>query len=160
MVINSRSAMIPEEIVALLESGNSIHAAARDRKLTPAGARVAAVVVDPDRLHLTGYIPTADAKALLAGARANKRLSFSFVRPTDDHACQIKGTLVGVRRAAPKERALVERKLGDQLRELEMIGIQAEALQGWKMWPCVAVRIRVTDCFNQTPGPGAGARVT
>lgn len=151
--------MIPAEIVSLLESGNSIHTAARGRKLEPSGVRVAAVVVDPDHLHITAYVPVADAKRFLADVRAYKQVAFSFVRPTDDHACQLKGVFVVSRRAAPKERALIERKIEDQLRELGAIGIQAEALQSWKMWPCVAVKVRVTDCFNQTPGPGAGARV-
>jgi hypothetical protein len=27
---------------------------------------------------------------------------------------------------------------------------------GWKFWPCVAIDLRVTELYEQTPGPGAG----
>jgi hypothetical protein len=30
------------------------------------------------------------------------------------------------------------------------------AYESWQVWPCVAVRVRVTALFDQTPGPGAG----
>ncbi len=44
------------------------------------------------------------------------------------------------------------------LRELDVIGLAAlTSTSTWLMWPCVAVTIRVTAVFSQTPGPEAGA---
>ena len=43
------------------------------------------------------------------------------------------------------------------LETFERVGIPRAASSSWMMWPCVAVRLRVTALFSQTPGPGAGA---
>jgi hypothetical protein len=43
------------------------------------------------------------------------------------------------------------------LERLTMIGLPLSTLERWEVWPCVAVRLRVTALFNQTPGPNAGA---
>jgi len=44
------------------------------------------------------------------------------------------------------------------LQELDVIGLAAlTSTSTWLMWPCVAVKIRVTAVFSQTPGPEAGA---
>jgi hypothetical protein len=43
------------------------------------------------------------------------------------------------------------------LQSLERIGIPRASLLGWVTWPAIAVRLRATAIFNQTPGPDAGA---
>ena len=44
------------------------------------------------------------------------------------------------------------------LKELDMIGLAPlTSTSTWLMWPCVAVTLRVTAVFSQTPGPEAGA---
>ncbi len=32
-----------------------------------------------------------------------------------------------------------------------------ESTRVWRVWPAIAVRLRVTAVFDQTPGPQAGA---
>ena len=45
--------------------------------------------------------------------------------------------------------------------QLDMIGFNASTTTlSWSMWPCVAVKLRVTAVFSQTPGPDAGAVLT
>ena len=83
-----------------------------------------------------------------------------FARPVDDHACQVKGTYVEARSATKAERAIVDAQWDQSLRQLEQIGIPRQLWAGYAVWPCVAVRVRVTEVFDQTPGPGAGARLT
>jgi hypothetical protein len=34
------------------------------------------------------------------------------------------------------------------------------ATRAWVTWPAVAIRLRATAVFNQTPGPDAGAPFT
>jgi hypothetical protein len=43
------------------------------------------------------------------------------------------------------------------LRGVEAIGIPRAAFERWVTWPAVAIRLRVTSLFDQTPGPQAGA---
>jgi hypothetical protein len=44
------------------------------------------------------------------------------------------------------------------LTELDVMGLAAlSSTSSWSMWPCVAVTLRVTAVFSQTPGPEAGS---
>jgi hypothetical protein len=129
----------------------------RNARLEPNGVRVIAVVVDDDRRHLTAYVPAVDAAAVLADLEANGQAALAFARPADDRACQIKGERVSVRDAEPAERTRVQEQWRTLVAQMQMVGIPPEATRGWTTWPCVAVRLRITAAFDQTPGPGAGS---
>ena len=58
------------------------------------------------------------------------------------------------------ERLIVEAQWEQSLRQLEHISIPRVLWAGYRVWPCVAVCVRATASFDQTPGPGAGAPVT
>ena len=146
-------------LITFLEHGVSIHMGTRNARLEPNGVRVIAVIADADRQHLTAYLPSADAAAVLADLDANGQAALAFARPADDRACQIKGECVSVRDAEPAERARVQDQWQGLVEQMAMVGIPPEATQGWSTWPCVAVRLRVTAAFDQTPGPGAGSRL-
>jgi len=146
-------------LISFLEQGVSIHMATRNTRLEPNGVRVIAVFVDADRQHLTAYLPSVDAAAVLADLEANGQVALAFARPTDDRACQIKGERVSVRDAEPPELARVQDQWKRLVAQLAMVGIPPEATHGWATWPCVVVRLRVTAAFDQTPGPGAGSRL-
>jgi hypothetical protein len=148
--------VVPPELAAFIEGGVSIHIATRDDKLEPNGARVAAVKVDADGEHVTAYLPKIVAPLLLANLEANRQAALGFGRPSDDRACQVKGTFVSARAATGQERTLIERQWKAFLADLAQIGFPKQATDGWKTWPSIAVRLRVTAIFSQTPGPGAG----
>lgn len=150
---------LSEELAAFLESGLSIHVATRDAGLAPHGATAWAVTVDPDRQHLVVYVHEMESPQVLADLRANGELAVGFGRPTDDRACQLKGTFVAADPAPERVRALVERQADGFRHELEQVGIPRALTQGSSTWPCVAIRMRVRDVFVQTPGPGAGERM-
>ena len=82
----------------------------------------------------------------------------SLARPTDDRAVQVKGELVSMRDADPEEEKFVLGQWEALLTELDMIGLAPlTSTSTWLMWPCVAVKLRVTAVFSQTPGPEAGS---
>ena len=56
-----------------------------------------------------------------------------------------------------RERPSVDRQWEAFLADLARIGFPALATDGWATWPAMAIRLRVTALFSQTPGPGAGA---
>jgi hypothetical protein len=148
--------MISEELAGFLKSGLSITAGSRDAEMQPDGARAWAVRVHDDRLHLTVYLYSQAAPAMLRNLEACPLLALSIDRPSDSRACQIKGTFTGSRRSRAGERAEVTRQVDGYLGELEKIGIPRVMTAGWKFWPCVAIDLRVTELYEQTPGPGAG----
>jgi hypothetical protein len=137
----------------------SVAVATRDGDLTPNGARAWAALVDEDRTHLTVFLHSKSARSILRDLKAHPQVAVLFVRPTDDRACQLKGLFLGSRPARPGERPEVERQAYRFVSELEAIGIARALTTGWSFWPCVAIRVRVTDLFHQTPGPGAGAPI-
>jgi Pyridoxamine 5'-phosphate oxidase len=149
--------VITPELAAFVEGGVSIHIAACNASLEPSGGRVAAVAVDADGMHVTAYLPEAASARIVADLQANRQVALCFGRPSDDRACQIKGEFVETRAASPGEKTVVDRQWEAFLADLAQIGFPAKVTEGWQTWPAIAIRLRVTALFSQTPGPGAGA---
>ena len=152
--------MIDREMAAFLEEGVVIHLGTRNADLEPSSARVTAVKVDADGTHVTAYVPKVAAARVLRDLENNKQAALVFVRPTDDRGYQVKGVFVASTAAASRERAMVTDQWDRSRRSLERIGFPRALTDSWTIWPSVAVRIRITDLFHQTPGPGAGARLS
>ena len=151
--------MIEPELRAFLEGGVGIHIGSRTATLEPNGARVTAVKVEDDLLHLLVYVPEVAAGRVLPDLQANGAAAVVFARPVDDRACQIKGIFAGSRPAVADERRFVEQQWQAFLDNLEKIGIPRVGASGWVTWPSVVIRIRATTIFEQTPGPQAGAQL-
>jgi hypothetical protein len=150
--------MLDKSLTEFLEQGLAVHIGTRNAALRPNGCRVTAVRVEDQGRHLVAYLPTAATPAVLEDLKENGQAALSFARPTDDRAVQVKGVFVSARDAEPSEEAFVLGQWQALLRELDMIGLAAlTSTSTWLMWPCVAVTIRVTAVFSQTPGPEAGA---
>jgi hypothetical protein len=150
--------MLDQSLTEFLEQGLAIHIGTRDGALRPNGCRVTAVRVESQGRHLVAYLPKAATPAVLEDLRSNGQAAISFARPTDDRAVQVKGEFIAARDADPSEEAFVMGQWRALIGELDMIGLAAlTSTNTWLMWPCVAVTIRVTAVFSQTPGPEAGA---
>jgi len=149
--------VIDRELAAFLEEGIAIQLGTRNDRLEPNGARVIAVKVDDDGRHLVAYVTKPAAAGVLPDLRANGQAAIVFARPPDERACQVKGAFAGARAATAREKPFVLDQANRWLARLESIGYPREMWTNWGTWPCVAIRIRVTALFNQTPGPGAGA---
>ena len=148
--------MIKPELAAFLQEGVGIHLGTRDGDLRPNGARALAVRVDQDGAHLNVYLSSVAAGRVLGDLESNGQAAVDFGRPTDDRACQVKGLFVRSWTATDGERPLIDvqwRGFGDKL---EGIGIPRAAYGNWTTWPAVAIRLKVTALFEQTPGPQAG----
>ena len=150
--------MISEEIAAFFEAGHSVHIGTRGDDLAPNGTRAWAVAVAPDRVHMTAYVMTAAAKGMVADLARHPEVALTCSRVTDHVTWQAKGACVQIRPARPAERAMVADQAETFRAHLAEIGIAEELTAGWRHWPCVAVRVRIAELFNQTPGPGAGER--
>ena len=150
--------MLDKALTEFLEQGLAIHIGTRNSALRPNGCRVTAVRVEDQGRHLVAYLPKAATPAILEDLKDNGQAAVSFARPTDDRAVQVKGEFISVRDADPAEEQFVIGQWQSLLKELDMIGLAALASTStWLMWPCVAVKIRVTAVFSQTPGPEAGS---
>src|SRR5687768_10614734 len=150
--------MLDKSLTEFLEHGLAIHIGTRDAAMRPNGCRVTAVRVEDQGRLLVAYLPKAATPAVLDDLRSNGQAAVSFARPTDDRAVQVKGQFIGVRDADASEEAFVLGQWRSLIGELDAIGLAAlTSTNAWLMWPCIAVTIRVTAIFSQTPGPEAGA---
>lgn len=148
--------MLSEDLAAFVASGVSIYIASRDAELEPDGTRVWALGVEHDRTHVIAYLHEEAAGPIVRNLEDNGQVALAISRPTDHRSCQLKGTFVAARPCRPDEREEVERQSEGFLRELESIGIPRTLMSGERVWPCLALRVRVGSVFEQTPGPGAG----
>jgi Pyridoxamine 5'-phosphate oxidase len=150
--------MLDQALTEFLEQGLAVHIGTRNASMRPNGCRVTAVRVEEQGRHLVAYLPKAASPEVFEDLRSNGQAALSFARPTDDRAVQVKGVYVSERDADPSEEAFVIGQWQALLKELDVIGLaQLTSTSTWLMWPCVAVTLKVTAVFSQTPGPEAGA---
>jgi len=149
--------MLSEALTTFIHAGLASQIGTRNARLEPNGGQLSGVKVDADRLHVVAYVPAGGAGPLLDDLRDNGQAAITFTRPVDDVACQIKGVFVESWPARDDERPFVTAQWEGFLQQLEQVGLPRVAATHWDSWPCVAVRIRATAIFDQTPGPGAGA---
>lgn len=151
--------MIDAQLAAFLEEGVAIHLGTRSDALEPNGGRAAAVRVDAGGEQLIVYIAAVAAERLLPDLRSNGQAAVAFVRPIDDRVCQVKGVFLDARPAVEEERTLVDLQWAGFIANLERIGIPPATSARWITWPALAIRLRATAVFNQTPGADAGVQL-
>lgn len=151
--------MLDDALTGFLQQGVAINIGTRNARLAPSACYAGAALVDADRKHLTVFVPAIGAERVLADLEGNGQAAVVFARPEDDRACQVKGTFVSARPAAADEATVVHDQYAGFLRQLEIIGMPGESTRSWIVWPAIAVRLRVTAVFDQTPGPKAGAAI-
>lgn len=151
--------MIDRQLADFLEAGLSTHIASRNERLEPNAARVTALVVEPDGRHVVAFVPAVAASAILADLADNGQVAMVCARPPDERGCQVKGVFIEARDAREDERPLVVAQWERFRDKLALVGLPRVATDAWVTWPCLAIRVRVQALFDQTPGPGAGARL-
>jgi hypothetical protein len=151
--------MIEPELAAFLEQGVGIHIGTRNDQLHPNGARAVAAKVEGAGSHLLVYVAEIAAARLRADLESNGQAAVVFGRPEDERSCQVKGVFVDIRSATENERPLMQKQWDGFLGQLELIGIPRVSAANWITWPAVAIRLKVTTIFEQTPGPQAGAQI-
>jgi hypothetical protein len=151
--------MIDTQLAAFLQEGLGIHIGTRNPSLEPNGARVIAVKVEEDGRHFVAYVAKVAATRVLPDLEANGQAAVTFARPIDERACQVKGVFVSARTAKANEREAITTQFERFRDQLEAIGIPRIGSSRWVTWPSVAIRLKATAVFNQTPGAQAEAPV-
>lgn len=148
--------MIDQQLAALLHDGVGIHIGTRNQQLEPNGARAIAARVEDDGKHLVIFISSVAAARVLPDLESNGLAAVVFARPRDERACQVKGTFVASREITPAERSAALAQWNAFLESLDYIGIPPAAAATWINVADLAIRLKVTAVFEQTPGPQAG----
>ena len=151
---------LPPELATFAESGLSMHIGTRDGQLRPAVTRAVGLRVWPGGSQLTLYLAEATSRACVANLRENGKLAVTFSRPATHETVQIKGSVREVREATPEERPFVEDYRERFAQNLAPAGLPPRLTRRLRCWPAFAVDLEIEAVFAQTPGPGAGARMS
>jgi hypothetical protein len=136
-----------------------IELATRDAGYVPNIAICTGIIVHEDRRRVTVLVPVASAAPCVRDLAENGLYALVFSRPTDHRSIQLKGSMLSIAEADESYRPELDRYLATYGGELELIGIPASIIRRLTTWPCWAIELEVREIFEQTPGPGAGARI-
>jgi hypothetical protein len=123
--------------------------------------RLLAVRVEPDREHLTAFVPLSRGRNLLDNLAVSSRLSFLFALVVGVESYQLKGTYVSHHPCSAGEVAFQRESLERFGRVVASQGLSGEkAFAAYFSQPSVAVIMRIEEIYEQTPKAGTGGRVT
>jgi hypothetical protein len=126
--------------------------------LQPESVRGYGVRVDGDILSV-GLID-AQAPRLITVLRGSTRVAINLTHPLTFHGRQFKGPLVELQEPSVDAALAAQEYFARFVAALGKIGLTPEQCRGmFSTGPTRWVRIRPLEHFNQSPGPGAGARL-
>jgi hypothetical protein len=144
------------ETVTLLESGCALIVAAVDTDGAPRAARGwSLTVVGPDevRLILQGDDPVTEEYLL-----ASRRIAITAASVITLLSIQCKGEVLAIEPVTKLDDERIARYCDAFYHDVGVSdGVPRELLERMTPVTYVACRVRVHECFNQTPGPGAGS---
>jgi hypothetical protein len=140
----------------------SIIVGSRDAAHRPHVMRAVGCRLSADRRRVTVLLPAGRSQRVLDGLRDNGQIAVVFSQPSTNRTLQLKGDDAVVAAADAEDEALAQRYLRGFVDEIGQLGLAAEVahtLLGHD-GGLVAVHFSVAAAFEQTPGPGAGRRLT
>jgi hypothetical protein len=152
-------AQIVDEHARILGSACSMTMGTRDAKLQPHFTRVLGATVHEDREQITIFVPKVIASQGLDDVHDNGRIAIQCVEVGPFKAFQLKGRFVSARDATPAEEELQRAYQARIIEGAKRLGISAKFWQVSIYNPAIAITFRIDESYDQTPGPGAGARV-
>jgi hypothetical protein len=150
---------IGPEQAALLEGHVSMIVGSRDAQLRPHVTRSLGCRLDADRRRATVLLPRDAGAQVIADLQANGRIAVVASQPTTNRTLQIKGSDATLRPCSAQDEALADEHLAGFIEEIGRLGFSPEVartIHGHASG-MVAVAFTVTEAFEQTPGPQAGA---
>lgn len=149
--------LLSDEVVAFLSSGVSLLVGTRDAHHRPACGRAVGLRIEPDRAHVTVFLSDATSERMIRDLHDNGHMALVASEIISHRTLQLKGVAEHVAPAVASERALLDDYVARFGEVLEMVGLPLHITRRVNTWPATAVRLRVRELFEQTPGPGAGA---
>lgn len=147
----------PSSAHRCLEPGLSIILGTVDANGVPATCRGVAVASDDNLATLIVYVPVATSHTTIQNLATTKRLAVGAMHPMTNAATQIKGIVVDTRLAGEDEAAFVRARIHAFADVLDGAGVPRRLTHSVAHWPAFAIRMRVEQIFEQTPGPNAGS---
>jgi hypothetical protein len=150
---------ISEEVRELLASGVAIVVATRDERMRPAIARAWGLELAADGSEGTLCIGAKPGSPALANLAANGAIAITCSSPSTYRTVQLKGIATVTGAPTPGQLEAVERHVEAFSSDAEQVGLPAGGGRRMLNPELVAVAFGIAEAYDQTPGPGAGARL-
>jgi hypothetical protein len=155
--------MIPERVVEVLHGSAFLQIGTRDESLRPSHVGGVGAVVHDDRQTVTVFVPASRAERALRNLTANGRVALGIGLASHE-AYQLKGTYLSSRPVEAADRDRQEAYRAGLLASVLEAGypdaIGRPLALGFAYTPGIAITFRAEQVFLQTPGPGAGTRLS
>jgi predicted pyridoxine 5'-phosphate oxidase superfamily flavin-nucleotide-binding protein len=158
-------AMLTQELLDLATAGPVVIVGSGDASGVPEVSRAWGVHLLADVDEIVVCVPSTSGRRVVANLESTGRVAVTITGPQTYRSFQVKGRVLSIgmasredlERVAAHQRAFVEAVAAVGMSRELVPGLYADADPDRQ--DLTAVRITVEALFDQTPGPGAGARV-
>lgn len=154
------AAVLPADLLAMMERGVSVIVGSRDAALRPSVMRGVGSRIEADGRAITVYLSRPQSRQLVQDLAATGRIAVVFSEPSTHRTVQLKASRVEMRNADAGDAPVLERYLRSMEHEVQKVGFGpplTRAMLAHRLEDVVAVRFTPEQAFDQTPGPRAGA---
>jgi len=153
---------LADELIRFMESGISLCAASRDKRLLPSLARVLACRVGRQQGRVRLLLASSQSEQLLRDCLATDRIALVMSDPPTHRTWQLKGDGVQILAVTQGDRQCIERHGAEFALTIGTLGFSpafASALFAHPAGEVVALGFTPQQLFDQTPGPRAGEKI-
>ena len=152
--------LLSPEHIAMIDKGVSAIVASRNAAHRPSLMRAVGASIAPDGSELTVYVARSRSRQLLQDVAATGQIAVVFSEPRSHRTVQVKAHEVELRSAVDSDAPVLQRYLRSMEHEIGNVGQSAafvQAMLGCRLDDVVAIRLRPSEAYDQTPGPKAGS---
>jgi len=154
--------ILSAELIRFIESGVSLGAASRDKRLLPSLVRVLACRVDRAQGSLRLLLARSQSEQLLRDSLDCDQIALVLSDPLTHRTWQIKGDKVRECVVLSDDLQSIQQHIADFSAVIGALGFApafTAALYEHRPDDVVAIRFSPRELFDQTPGPRAGEKV-
>jgi hypothetical protein len=156
------AAILPPDLLAMMERGVSVIVGSRDAALRPSIMRAVGSSVEEGGRKVTVFVSRRQSRQLVQDVAATGHVAAVFSEPSTHRTVQVKAKRAELRNATAADEPLLARYLASMEHEIQQVGFpprMTRALLAHKLEDLVAIRFEPEVAFDQTPGPKAGTRL-
>jgi hypothetical protein len=155
-------ALLPADLLAMMERGVSVIVGSRDAALRPSIMRAVGSHVAQGGRAITVFVARHQSRQLLQDIAATGHVAVVFSEPATHRTVQVKATRASLRNATAADEPLLARYLASMEHEIQLVGFApplTRAMLAHEPGEVVAISFEPELAFDQTPGPNAGSRL-
>jgi predicted pyridoxine 5'-phosphate oxidase superfamily flavin-nucleotide-binding protein len=147
-----------EELKTFVESEVTVYIATRDAELQPeAGFAWAPRMISDNELEV--FVDREASAKMVANLRENRQVAVTLSSPITYRSIQLKGWCAEIREPASDDAPWVDRHRTMVTEALRARGLPAHVSRTYWSRDVVRLRCMIETKYDQTPGPGAGAKL-